>query len=228
LHRADEIKPFTCSALWASDGSLQHARVKPGGGYHLRLTALTPEVCRAWEQHFIRAESPLLMLDGCEFTVTGVSSTADEHGWAGRVTYGELLGRALARGEHLESSVVLQLASPLAFRTNKMTLPLPLPHLVFGSLAKKWNMYSPYKLAVDVRRAAEEGVGISSFHLTSAQFGYKQESLQIGAMGHVKFRHLNKQEEVRQALHILAEFALYAGIGIKTTMGMGQSRPRHE
>ena len=227
LHDSGELKPFTCSGLLegaAGDGS---TRVDIGATYHIRVTGLTGEVCRAWERHFLMEPPQHLALQGCEFAVVGAYGDARQHKWAGSSTYGELLGRGLAHGGEWESGIALELAAPVAFRTRGLTMPLPLPNLVFGNLVDKWNAFSPLKFTLDVRRLAESEVGISSFRLGSMRGVRKQGSVQIGAQGQVKYRYLGSDREMVVALGVLAEYSRFAGVGIKTTMGMGQCRPVH-
>lgn len=224
LHDREGVKPFTCSGLLESDPQVEQTRIEAGKHYHVRLTGLTPDVCQAWERHFVADPPQRIEAQGCEFAVAGVCSTTSEHGWAGRATYGELLGRALARGMEANRTISLELATPLAFRTRGMNMPLPLPALLFGSLAERWNTFSPYPLPGDVRRVAEEEVAVSSFVLMSAQSMYKDGGLQIGGYGRIKYRYLGKDRQAAVALDALAEFARYSGVGIKTTAGMGQCR----
>ncbi len=48
--------------------------------------------------------------------------------------------------------------------------------------------------------------------------------LVVGAAGVVTYELLAAAEAHARALHVLADFAFYAGVGYKTTQGMGQSR----
>ena len=43
-----------------------------------------------------------------------------------------------------------------------------------------------------------------------------------GFTGEVTFRVDDENERLKQAMYILSEFAFYAGVGYKTTMGFGQ------
>ncbi|GFP33975.1 hypothetical protein HKBW3S42_02315 [Candidatus Hakubella thermalkaliphila] len=46
----------------------------------------------------------------------------------------------------------------------------------------------------------------------------------IGFQGKCKYTVLSNQNEMTRYLNILADFAFFAGLGQKTTMGMGQVR----
>jgi CRISPR-associated endoribonuclease Cas6 len=51
-----------------------------------------------------------------------------------------------------------------------------------------------------------------------------RRSPQVGFVGQVTYGLMAENEAARCQLNALADFAFYAGVGIKTTMGMGQTR----
>lgn len=226
LHDSGSLKPFTCSGLLEENPGGAPVHIDSSRFYHIRLTALHGELCREWEQSFLVEPPPQLTLQGCKFAVVDAFAGEEQHAWAGRASYGDLLGGALARVGKGTCALEFELATPAAFRTRGMTMPLPLPQLLFGSLAERWNACSPLKLPMDLRRVGEEEIAVSSFTLASAQRENKNESMQIGGYGEVKYRYLGHDRETVVALEALAAFARYGGVGIKTTQGMGQCRRR--
>jgi CRISPR-associated endoribonuclease Cas6 len=224
LHDSPGLKPFTCSGILEGSAQAESMTVAAGQFYHIRLTGLTTDVCRAWECHFLDNGPRRLQMQSCEFAVTAAISDPRQHSWAGQATYGDLLGRALAQAPQAASPISLELATPVAFRTHGMNMPLPLPSLLFGSLLERWNTFSPYTIPLDLRSIAEGEVAISSFTLESAAAAGKDSSLQIGGYGRIKYRYLGNDQQVARALHMLADYARYSGVGMKTTMGMGQCR----
>jgi len=117
------------------------------------------------------------------------------------------------------------LASPTAFQSQGRTVPLPLPGPFFGSLVQRWNLNSPVALPeAEVRRYAEEMVGVGRYVLRSAPGWDHGQGLRIGAIGRVSFTALNREHYWLSVLGLLAEYARYSGVGALTTMGMGQVR----
>ena len=51
-----------------------------------------------------------------------------------------------------------------------------------------------------------------------------RHSPQVGFVGRVTYRLMAEDDAARCQLNALADLAFYSGVGMKTTMGMGQSR----
>jgi CRISPR-associated endoribonuclease Cas6 len=91
----------------------------------------------------------------------------------------------------------------------------------------------PPKLAVatfigqvkgDLRRYGEEQMAISRYRLQSRPVDQKQGALRIGAVGRVTYTSLRQDRYWQGVMGLLADFALYSGVGVQTTTGMGQTR----
>ncbi len=67
-------------------------------------------------------------------------------------------------------------------------------------------------------------VAISRYQLRTRILPFKDGAMQVGFVGDVTFLALNSDRYWVGALHLLAEYALFAGVGYQTTMGMGQAR----
>jgi CRISPR-associated endoribonuclease Cas6 len=105
-----------------------------------------------------------------------------------------------------------------------MTVPVPMPGLVFGSLVERWNAFSPITLSPDMRRYGEEVMAISQYSLRSAPVAQKAQGLRIGGVGEVTYRALSSDRYWIGVMHMLADFALFGGVGVQTATGMGQVR----
>jgi CRISPR/Cas system endoribonuclease Cas6 (RAMP superfamily) len=76
----------------------------------------------------------------------------------------------------------------------------------------------------------ESGVMVSRHRIETSILNFKQGSRQIGFVGEVLFgvqRGLIPPE-AQAGLGLLAAFAFYSGVGIKTTTGMGMARATQE
>lgn len=114
--------------------------------------------------------------------------------------------------------VELQFLSPTSFKQGKDIQPFPLPELVFSSLLRRWNTFAPEHLHF----SAIEWKGLSSAYELKTYALKMEAGAEIGAQGWVRYR-FSDAEQARVAT-ILAHFALFAGVGRKTAMGMGQAR----
>jgi CRISPR-associated endoribonuclease Cas6 len=80
------------------------------------------------------------------------------------------------------------------------------------------------KLDPDIRLRARERVAIAQFDLRSRAMPHKNRSLRVGAVGRMTYSIEDADPYLRAALNILADFALFSGVGAQTATGMGQAR----
>lgn len=223
-HDTDGPKPFTCSTLIGGQRIDDNARaLVPGQSYWLRFTALDPAVARAL---LARCADPpdTIELDHVRLPVESATVDPAAHPWAGTATFEDLARPYLLRREQSPRRVELRFASPVTFRQNGLSVPLPLPDLVFGGLADRWNAFSPIAIAPEVRRYAASCVALSGFRLISRGLPHKDGGLQIGAVGRARYVAVQYDRYWMATLGLLADFALYAGVGRLTTTGLGQAR----
>ncbi|MBW4670050.1 MAG: CRISPR system precrRNA processing endoribonuclease RAMP protein Cas6 [Cyanomargarita calcarea GSE-NOS-MK-12-04C] len=115
-----------------------------------------------------------------------------------------------------QNLINLQFLSPTSFKQGKNIQPFPLPELVFNGLLRRWNLFAPEKLHFP--NVEWSGV-VSAYELKT--YAMKMEGgAEIGAEGLVRYRFADAEQA--KIATILANFACFAGIGRKTTMGMGQ------
>ena len=229
LHDGRGLKPLTCSTLL---GVEEGRPVTAGQVCTVRLTTLNAaltEVVAAgmeaappavWQLRDIygRASRP------CPFDVIGITCDPDQDPWSGREDYAGLAAQHLAAPPPPDATIYLDFPGPTAFKSNGLHVPLPMPGLVFGSLAERWNCFSPTPLEGDVRAAAEREVGVSTFRLESTVTRSKSQGRVIGGQGRAGY-HLFSPDPARRAVFaILADYARFSGVGVNTTRGMGQCR----
>ncbi|ACK68977.1 conserved hypothetical protein [Gloeothece citriformis PCC 7424] len=120
-----------------------------------------------------------------------------------------------------QNSITLQFLSPTSFKQQKQIQLFPSLKLVFDSLLKKWNYFAPqtYQFA-----SIEWEEFVSAFDLKTLALKL-EGGTELGTQGWIKYSFSNP-EQARIA-SILAQFAFYAGIGRKTTMGMGYAQSKN-
>ncbi len=223
LHNEPEYRPFTISLLQGVATRDARYSIRAGQSYRLRITLL--DGGSLWQRlstHFLESRELLLHLDNATFQLARVLSTSTAHSdsWASYTDW-QTLASIPAR-----SSITLHFASPGAFSLGKRTFALfPEPALVWDSLARTWNRYAPPVLQMErqeLRAFVNEKVVVSDYELHTARVVFR-EYTQKGFEGTCHYQ-IKADDGYAAQLATLAGFACYAGIGSKTTMGMGQVR----
>lgn len=117
-----------------------------------------------------------------------------------------------------QNVIELQFLSPTSFKQTQKVQPFPLLELVFNSLLRRWNTFAPKEL--EFPEIEWNGL-VCAYDLKT--YTLKMEGgTEIGAEGWVRYRFLDT--ELARIATVLAHFAVFAGVGRKTAMGMGQAR----
>ncbi len=220
------VRPFTVSRLLdlpkARAGRIE---VSPAQTYPLRFTILRPLIFRQFMNRFLHSNGrPTLQLDRLVFQIHEILVTPEASPWSCYTTFEELYAEARP-----ERNITLQFLSPTAFNLGqrswgKQFAVLPEPVLVFRRLLRVWNAFSPDPLDTTKLEAyVTENVIIKRYVAQTQMLSYPRHR-QIGFRGTVTYGLMLEDEEACRQLNALANFAFYAGIGYKTTMGMGQAR----
>lgn len=152
--------------------------------------------------------------------ITSIQGTPQStQAWANASTYAQLYEQASDR----ETTIRLTFSTPTAFRQGKFDTTLPTRECIFNSLLGRWNKYS----GIEFSEIAIESI-FPSFINIHTEILADSRSKFIGILGEITYRLLGEIEprEIKQ-INALADFALYAGVGRKTTMGMGMVRRLH-
>jgi CRISPR-associated endoribonuclease Cas6 len=104
-----------------------------------------------------------------------------------------------------------------------MNLLFPLPTSVFGSLARKWEVFCAAALPANLDTFLLEQVAAERYELETQVVHYGGHQFN-GFVGDCQFRLLHKDPVYGRAVNALAGFAVFAGVGQKTTQGLGQAR----
>ena len=248
MHDAQGRSAFSLSPLYGFWQSPQDGRIHIGAGQEgwLRLGLLNEELFAVFMQHLLYQSSkstaqspgskvrspgsgsrlPSIRLGVIPFTITEALGAPGSHPWVGYATIEQL--------QLLKSSPdqwVLEFESPTAIRwgqtdrgTRRFEL-FPTPRLAIAGLRTLWNRMT----GDDYPRAFEEWVErnilVSKvFHWKTEAFPYKRQTY-VGGLGKLEYRLLDKSNpEYAAHFNRLLHLAFFAGIGYKTTHGLGQVR----
>ena len=169
-------------------------------------------------------------LGPADLHITSIQGTAQStQPWANFCPYQQLYEQASEQ----ERKLTLQFYTPTAFRQGKFDSALPTPDRVFGSLLRRWNHHSDLDFPTNILETVQPSyfdirteIAIdprSQFQHTGAKIHPSNQF--TGCVGKVTYQVLGKVDALTlQQLNTLADFALYAGVGRKATMGMGMCR----
>ncbi|MHA2644536.1 MAG: CRISPR system precrRNA processing endoribonuclease RAMP protein Cas6 [bacterium JZ-2024 1] len=117
-------------------------------------------------------------------------------------------------------AVVIPFTTPTVFRHQGKSVIFAEPQLVFRFLLKRWNAFSPTKIR-ETLADRFPAILVSAYHLKTRIIPFRQSKL-IGFAGFVRYLFPEDfSEHDRRRIRALARFAGFAGVGYKTTMGMG-------
>ncbi|MEH1784840.1 CRISPR-associated endoribonuclease Cas6 [Nostoc sp.] len=156
-------------------------------------------------------------LGPADLYITSIQGTPQSiQPWANASTYAQLYEEASDRN----SSINLSFSTPTAFRQGQYDSTLPTRESVFNSLLSRWNKYS----GIEFPQIAIESI-FPSFVNIHTEILADSRSKFIGIIGEVNYKTLGQIEPIQiKQINALADFALYSGVGRKTTMGMGMAR----
>jgi CRISPR-associated endoribonuclease Cas6 len=115
--------------------------------------------------------------------------------------------------------------TPTAFAQDRIYLPLPVPALMFHSWLDRWNTFAPVYLGSDeLVRYLSENIALTRHHLQTRRFTVHRNSI-TGFTGTVALQLLSRTDPLlANVASLLIHYAQFAGTGIKTRLGMGQTQ----
>ncbi|MFL5805127.1 MAG: CRISPR system precrRNA processing endoribonuclease RAMP protein Cas6 [Roseiflexaceae bacterium] len=221
LHADASSKPYTVAVL-PVPGRLRRADDLVELRVAFTRAELFPPVTRALLE---QTAAPALRLGRAALALEDVMGTPGSHPWAGYGAFAELAAGARAAGE-----LTLEFATPTAISQatradgrQRLAL-LPMPEIVFPSIARRWNELAPPVLHLDrdLVAAACSDTLVSRYTLETAQINLGKGP-QKGFVGICTYEAPADAEQAR-ILSLLADAVFYLGVGIKTARGMGLCR----
>lgn len=223
LHQQQKEKAFTLSPLQISDRTRrdrtlqwEHKQPIPAGTpcwWRISLLddALFSHLTPLWLN--LNPAHPW-HLGPADLQVTSILGTAQStQTWANFSPYAQLYEQA----SNTTCQLAFSLCTPATFRQGKYDSALPTRECVFQSLLNRWNRYS----GIPFPEALMEYLFPSFFDIRT-ELVNGSNSKWAGCVGTISYRILGEADPLAiKQLNTLADFALYAGIGRKTPMGMG-------
>lgn len=221
LHK-EKDKPFTLSSLRGI--TTAEPALAPGGEYRFRATALNAHMIgilevlgRNWTGKEIQVGTARCI---------GSQVIPERPPWATsahsptRWDYRDLFNSSTS-----SPRLRFRFVSPTTFRQRGRQQLFPLPENVFGSLLDRWNRFSPLQMPESLREGMSELL-VARYDLHTRLIPFRNYKM-IGFVGQVEYQVPEGSNPIEaMALGCLARFAWFAGMGYKTTMGLGQTVPQ--
>jgi CRISPR-associated endoribonuclease Cas6 len=223
VHNGNFLKPFTLNEISPVKYHHELQRLSPRSIYSVRVTTLHKDVTRITQNSLVPTwKKDGIILHQQAFKVIDIQQDL--------TTYQALVAKHRAS---YNRQIRLQFISPTAVKQGGDNfLPLPVPSILFGTLANKWEEFSGYPLPEGFRDWAKKSVMVSHFKGETLDINRERANKGIlsGFVGDATFTATNGEMPHIGWWHVLGNYAYYAGCGAKTTQGLGQVRPlkRHD
>jgi len=217
MHDTSQVKPFALSTLWPrTRASGDTLAVPKYTECRLRVCALTRPVFEAVSAALFPrlASNGSIRLASHEFKLL---HAALESPYGGAAEYADLLHD---RGAGID----LRFTSPATFRRRGLNVPLPDPMLVYGSLWQKWQAFSNVQVPESVFEEMSAALALSRMDGHTRVWKFPRYMM-TGFVGIAGYELVGKvSAAARELFGALSSLAFFAGVGYRTTMGMGQCR----
>ena len=249
LHKPNQRRPYTVGLLQGfnhlTPAQLDEARTKqqmvavlPEQTYWLRITMLDATVFGTFARLLIaNPRAVTVQLGESHFVISRLLNTPEPDSSAAQSWIAYSSFAELCKLQAAQKLYRFEFATPTAFsmgqkQWGKRLDILPAPAMVFESLARQWEVFAPAAWRMEAHGMTPRGLAnwceeqvivtryaLATSYLPSSKFG------QAGFQGTITYevKGIPMAPEA-QWLSPLARFALFSGIGYKTTMGMGQAR----
>jgi CRISPR-associated endoribonuclease Cas6 len=232
-----------------------HLPVEPEKTYTIRVTLLLGALFPLFHEALMNynqgnageRKPPFMRLGKQTFLLEEVLiGNDDPSGWTGFTSFSNFAEKAKALKLGKVEALTLEFDSLTTFnRSNAKSRAyggyhalLPLPQYVFPGLARRWQELAPaeYQNLIDMNAIEQyiedDGIIITDYNLKPHQVRFTNHS-QPGFVGTCKYALRGPDDPtteelpltVRQQLMLLSQLAFYCGVGYKTAMGMGRTRP---
>lgn len=248
LHTPNQRRPYTVGLLQGfkhlTPAQLEEVRTKqqmvpvtPEQTYWLRITMLDAAVFGTFARYLIaNPRAVTVRLGNVDFAVSRLLSAPEAdpltQSWVAYTSFADLC--VMRPAQKLYS---FEFVTPTAFSMGqkswgKLLRIFPEPTYVFDSLARQWELFAPASLRMEAHGITPDSFTawceehlittrytLATSYLPSSKFG------QPGFQGTVTYEVKGPRTTPEaQWISPLARFALFGGVGYKTTMGMGQVR----
>lgn len=140
-------------------------------------------------------------------------------------SYEELYTALVANEPEAIRRFELQFRTPTVFSQGGTNLPLPVPNLMFRSWLERWNNFAPVYLGGDELIAYLSNAILLKNHKIQTKSWQLHRGYVNGFVGDVTLQMFNRADPLlANVANLLVQYARFAGTGMKTRLGMGQTQ----
>ena len=223
LHDGMNVKPFSSGPLELPKGTLQEGQdwiLRAGDFVYWRITSLDSTLFDA-----LLAVSPgtKIPVGRLCLVLRRIIADHDVRSDTGVIKINKLMDTCLAVPKI--HTITFHFRSPVSFRVDKSDYPLPVPVLVFSSLADKWIAAEmPAVIERNEIRADAERVFPLAWRGETRRLYLGRDRGITGFVGRFSYDVSQLDVERQRIFLLLARFAEFSGVGRLTAQGMGQTR----
>ncbi len=218
-----QVKPFTISPLMGLTADQKGVcAFSAGQRAWFRVTILADELSESLAQwsDTLKTGATINMKDTL-WQVDRVALGSDEHLWAGRMTYENLI--QVVQGSRVKGRWTLEFATPMTLNGSRFPCPFPQPESLVRSWLERWQVFAPFFLTDELPSQAREYLCVEEYRLHTETI--RMHGIRLpGCVGRITLRDRGMSGAMRQTLALLVEFSFFCGSGYKTTQGLGQTR----
>lgn len=222
-HMQSGVRPITLSRLCRMPANRSdctafftpgESSIRKGETFGFRVSFLQEGLSDTFFKHL--GDDPLSLSSSMKFRPIGVLSPG-EHPLCARSAPAEIKSSDY-------SSLRLRFLSSTGFNRSGLQISVPLPELVFKSLLNKWNELISKEDWID-SELDFSSVRMEKFALQSQPVWLKKQSVYRGCVGNCEYSFAHLEEVQRRVVSAMSTFSYFAGVGYKTSQGMGQVLP---
>ena len=139
-------------------------------------------------------------------------------------SYEELYTALVGNEPEVIRNYHLRFITPTAFSQGNSKLCLPVPTLMFHSWLERWNNFAPVYLGGDELIAYLNNAVLLKHHKIQTRSYQLHKGFVNGFVGDVKLQVFQRADPLlANVANLLVQYARFAGTGMKTRLGMGQT-----
>lgn len=214
LHSGGAMTPFSLSPVMGAK-----KRIVENHSYWVRICLLQDDLIEVFLDSLEKNlwSEPIHLENHVFIPENLVFGTQENNPWSKGETYQEMVEKSSGM-----EKISLAVTSPMSFKRGDLHYPLPEPAMIAGNLGRRWKLFSDAPLPQNFDCA---NVSFSFLDIKTMPFALRRGGTIVGITGRLSFISKGPLEE-RKHFETLTRFAFYAGIGVKTTQGMGMCRMR--
>lgn len=196
------LKPFS-----------QNVCREKGGNWIWTISALTDDACEQIIKPISELDRFIIKHNSMEIGISGREIIHE--------SYDSLFERNYYGVIQPSKYVTLEMNTPMSFKANGKYINMPDVQLVMANLIRRYDAFSKLTEIYDERLMAElsERLSISSYELRSTVFCL--ENVKVPAFKGRFIIRVSGGTHLVSLINMLADYAEFSGIGIKTALGMG-------